>query len=183
MIADPLLQFPMHMRPRPNIAVAVAPPDTLAPPRDPTVTDYKCSFCKVDNHNTQDIRRKNRSRSGPNGPTRTVEIANAITLALANLFTNSKPNSPEPSVKDPSFSYYRLPRRYLLDSAASNTMHPTTRPFQSYENESHAVHLSYQRTTPALGEGPSFIPTVGRALHIPRALHVPLLKDHLISAA
>lgn len=131
------------------------------PPRDPTITDYKCSFCKVDNHNTRDCRRKNRTRSGPDGPSRTIEIANAVTLALANLFTNSTPSSPGPSVKDPSLSYHRLPRRYLLDSAASITMHPTTIHFQRYDKSSQAVLLADQRRTPALGEGPSTIPTVG----------------------
>jgi hypothetical protein len=62
-------------------------------------------------------------------------------------------------------------------------MHPTTLPFQRYEKSSQAVLLADRRDTPALGEGPSTIPTVGRALPIQKALHVPLLKDHLISAA
>jgi hypothetical protein len=62
-------------------------------------------------------------------------------------------------------------------------MHPTTLPFQRYEKSSKAVLLADQRSTPALVEGPSTIPTVDRTLHIPRALHVPLLKYHLISAA
>jgi hypothetical protein len=62
-------------------------------------------------------------------------------------------------------------------------MHPTTIPFQRYEKSSQAVLLADKRSTSALGDGPSTIPTVGRALQIPRALHVPLLKDHLISAA
>jgi hypothetical protein len=85
-------------------------------------------------------------------------------------------------VKKPKSPYPRLPR-CLLDSGASITMHPTHIPFHRYEPSHTPVMLADQLTIPATGEGPSTIPTVGRPLHIPRALHVPHLQDHLVSAS
>jgi transposase InsO family protein len=154
------------------------------PPRDPTVTDYNCSFCKVDNHITRDCRRKNRYRTDANtsGYKNTVEIANAVAIALATMFSSPTSNTSGAQVNEPKSPYPRLPR-YLLDSAASITMHPTRRPFRNYQPSNTSVLLADQRTTPAIGEGPSTIPTNGRPLHIPRALHVPHLQDHLVSAA
>jgi transposase InsO family protein len=95
---------------------------------------------------------------------------------------SSPPNTSGAPVNENNSSYLRLPR-YLLDSAASITMHPTHTPFRSYRPSRTPVILADQRTTPAIGEGPSTIPTAGRPLRIPRALHVPHLQDHLVSAA
>jgi hypothetical protein len=62
-------------------------------------------------------------------------------------------------------------------------MHPTHTPFRSYRPLHTPVILEDQRTTLAIGEGTSTIPTIGRPLRIPRALHVPHVQGHLVSAA
>jgi hypothetical protein len=85
-----------------------------------------------------------------------VEIANAVAIALATMFS-SPPNTSGTPVNENNSSYLRLPR-YLLDSAASITMHPTRTPFRSYRSSRTPVILEDQRTTPAIGEGPSTIP-------------------------
>jgi hypothetical protein len=120
------LRFPLQMRPRPNKAVAVALPGILDPlgPHH-----YKCSFCNVENHNTRDFRRKNRTCFGPDCPSRTIEITNAVTLALANLFTNSTPAISGPSIKDPSLSYNRC---HVATSWTLLPASPCIRPLSPY---------------------------------------------------
>jgi hypothetical protein len=93
-----------------------------------------------------------------------VEIANAVAFDLAAMFS-SPPNTSGAPVNEHDPSYLRLPR-YLLDSAASITMHPIHTPFHSYRPSRTPVTLTDQPTTPAIGEGPSTIPTAGRPLRI-----------------
>jgi hypothetical protein len=143
-------------RKRPN-------PKYTRPPRDSTITDYNCSFCTVENHATRDCRRKNRSRAEKNTSSykTSVEIANAVAIALAKMF-NSPPNTSGVPVNDQNYSYLRL-SRYPLNSAASITMHPTHTPFRSYRPSHTPVILVDQRTTPDIA---STIPTSGRPLRI-----------------
>jgi hypothetical protein len=85
------------------------------------------------------------------------------------------------AVDEPKSPDTGLPQ-YVLDSATSITMNPTHIPFHSYQPSHTPVTLADQRTTPAIGEGYSAIPTMGRLLQIPRALRLPHLHDHLVSA-
>jgi hypothetical protein len=185
-IADSCTEMPL---PRAHAASSKhrfnrGPSKYTRPTMDPTITDYNCSVCRVDNHNTKDCRRKTRSRSyqGSSRYRDSVEIANAFTLDLASMFQNTTlPPSGAP-VNEQKSPFPRLPR-YLLDSAASITMHPTRHPFQTYHASQNPVQLADQRTTPAIGEGRSIIPTIGHSLTLHRALHVPHLHDHVVSAA
>jgi hypothetical protein len=73
-------------------------PKYTRPPRDPSITDYSCSFCMVDNHATRDCRRKNRSRAATNTSSyhRSVEIANTVAISLAKMFSGPPNTSGAP---------------------------------------------------------------------------------------
>jgi hypothetical protein len=62
-------------------------PKYTRPPRDHAITNYNCSFCKVDNLATRDCRYKNWSRADTNTRTykHSAEVANAVAIALATL--------------------------------------------------------------------------------------------------